>query len=285
MDAVVQEYLSKQALQVLAATAFTDAVNQFVSKDDKQAVQLFVDDSLKTSVNWIATENPKSEGDIQALIEKYRDQMERLAVSGQMKQGPRRRYKDKPSGWDSDMDGHWHSRPEAMEILPPSPEPAASGRRTTQPASGFTFSDDEDDDLFGSAPAASKAPAKKAPAPRATKRAAPAKKAPAKAAAAKKAPARGRKKAQFFEDSDEDDQDDDVVMDDDEEEEPAPPKKAVRATRGAAKPPARQTTLNFSQSQRASNRSQPQTVHEISDDDISDDAFETMPTRSTRRRG
>jgi len=285
VDAVVEEFMNKQPLKILYRDDFTEAVNQFVGKDDKHAVEFFVDDALKHHFRFISAQGDVGdEAKFEAALGASLEKMEQMRMSGQSRLGKGKRYKEKPDGWDSDVQGHWHTRPEAIEDVPPtSPEPATA-RRRTQPTSGVAFSD-EDDNLLGSAPAATKQAPKKAAAPRATKRAAPAKKAPAasKAAPARKAPARGRKKAQPFVDSDEEeDQDDDVVMDDDDDEEPEPPKKpAARATRAAAKP--RQTTLNFSQSQRASNRSQPQKVHEISDDDISDDAFETMPSRGNRR--
>jgi double-strand break repair protein MRE11 len=77
-------------------------------------------------------------------------------------------------------------------------------------------------------------------------------------------------------------EEEDVIMEDDVEPEP-PTKTAARSTRSrgsAARP--RQTTLNFSQTQKPKTLQKPV---EISDDEISeDDAFESMPATRTRRR-
>ena len=283
----MQEFFAQQSLKILPQAPFGDAVNQFVSKDDKHAVEMFLIDSLSTQVKGLLQlDDEKITEGLDAHIEDFRKVMEKSFVSGQQKQAQRkRRFKEKPDGWDSDLDGHWTAQPQAIEEAPPSPEP----RRRGQPTSGVTFSDDDDDMLDEEAPTA-KAPAKRAPASRATKKAAPAKKAAApakKAAAPKKAPAssRGRRKVNPFQDSEEEESD--VIMDDDDEEEPAPPPRAAAAkptretrTRNSR---TRQTTLNFSQSQKPAKA--PQKAIEMSDDEISeDDAFESMPATRSRRR-
>ncbi|KAK4239242.1 double-strand break repair protein mus-23 [Achaetomium macrosporum] len=292
VDSLVQEFFAQQSLKILPQAPFGDAVNQFVSKDDKHAVEMFVMDSLSTQVKGLLQlDDDKITDGLDAHIEDFRKVMEKSFVSGQQKQAQRkRRFKEKPEGWDSDLDGHWTAQPGAIEEVPASPEPAPSGRGRGQPTSGVTFSD-EDDELSGDEPAPEKVPAKRAAATtRTTKRAAPGKKAatPAKRAAApRKAPARGRKKGNPFQDSDEEEEEEDVIMEDDDAE-PEPPARAarstskpVRETRARIAAKTRQTTLNFSQSQKPKAS---QKAIEISDDEISDDdAFETMP--ATRRRG
>ncbi|KAK3303955.1 Mre11 DNA-binding presumed domain-containing protein [Chaetomium strumarium] len=293
VDSLVQEFFAQQSLKILPQAPFGDAVNQFVSKDDKHAVEMFVMDSLSTQVKGLLQlDDDKITDGLDAHIEDFRKVMEKSFVSGQQKQAQRkRRFKEKPEGWDSDLDGHWTAQPDAIEEVPPSPEPAPSGRGRGQPTSGVTFSD-EDEGLSGEEPAPEKAPVKRATATtRTTKRAAPAKKAAApakKAVAPRKTPARGRKKANPFQDSDEGEgEEEDVIMEDDDAE-PEPPTRAgrsttnpVRETRARTAAKGRQTTLNFSQSQ---NPKASQTAIEISDDEISDDdAFETMP--ATRKRG
>ena len=290
VDTLVQEFFAQQSLKILPQAPFGDAVNQFVSKDDKHAVEMFVMDSLSTQVKGLLQlDDEKITEGLDAHIEDFRKVMEKSFVTGQEKQAQRRRrFKPKPDGWDSDRDGHWTAQPDVIEEVPPSPEPDVTrGPSRSGPASGVTFSDD-DDDLFGEEPAP-KQPAKRQAATRTTtKRAAPAKKAAApakKTAAPKKAPARNRKRANPFANSDDDGEgqdEDDVIMDDDDVEPPPPPPppKPTRATRGAAK--AKQTTLNFSQSQRSAKQSQK--AIEISDDEISDDAFESMPATRSRRR-
>ena len=298
VETLVQEFLAQQSLKILPQVAFGDAVNQFVSKDDKHAVEMFLIDSLTTQVKGLLQlDDDKITDGLDAHIEDFRKVMEKSFVSGQQKQAQRkRRFKEKPDGWDSDLDGSWTAQPGAIEEVPQSPEPANGGRGRVQPMSGVAFSDDGEE-LSGDEPSVQNPPSKRTTAAtRTAKKAAPAKKtaapakaaAPAKKAAApKKAPARGRKKANPFQDSEEEEEED-VIMDDDEvEPEPparAPPTRSTRETRtrGAAAN-TRQTTLNFSQSQKP--RAAAQKAIEVSDDEISeDDAFESMPATRNRRR-
>ncbi|KXX73303.1 Double-strand break repair protein mus-23 [Madurella mycetomatis] len=288
VDTLVQEFFAQQSLKILPQAPFGDAVNQFVSKDDRHAVEMFVLDSLTHQVKGLLQlDDEKITEGLDAHIDDFRKVMEKKFVSGQQKQEQRkRRFKEKPEGWDSDLDGHWTAQPGAIEELPSSPEPTGSGPSRTRPTSGITFSDD-DADLFGDGPSLANAPAppKKATgaATKPTKKAAPSKRAAApakKPAAPKKAPVRGRRKANPFQDSDNEEEDEDVIMEDDDAE---PPRKSTRETRSRGAPKTRQTTLNFSQSQRATKPLQK--AIEISDDEISeDDAFESMPATRSRRR-
>ncbi|KAK0736074.1 Mre11 DNA-binding presumed domain-containing protein [Apiosordaria backusii] len=286
VDTLVQEYFAQQSLKILPQAPFGDAVNQFVNKDDKHAVEMFLIESLSTQVKGLLQlDDEKVTDDLEAQIEEYKKVMEKDFVVGQHKQAQRkRRFKPKPDGWDSDLDGHWHAQPEALEELAAaSPPTAPKIRGRTQPTSGVVFSY-EDEEMLEEEPVAAepkratRGTRKTATAP--TKKAAPAKKAAApakKAAAPKKAPARGRKKPNPFEQSDEEEED--VIMEDDDFEPPP-----TRPTRAAAKS-TRQTTLNFaSQSQKPVDATQK--AIEISDDEISedDDAFETMPAKRAKRR-
>ncbi|KAK4149432.1 Mre11 DNA-binding presumed domain-containing protein [Chaetomidium leptoderma] len=271
VDTLVQEFFAQESLKILPQAPFGDAVNQFVSKDDKHAVEMFVIDSLSTQVKGLLQlDDDKITEGLDAHIDDFRKVMEKSFVSGQQRQAQRkRRFKERPDGWDSDLDGHWTAQPGAIEDIP-------------------ALSDDDNGELVDDEPSMKKAPAKRAVATqRTTKKAAPAKKAAApakKAAAPKKAPARGRKKANPFQDSEEEEEEEeDVIMEDDDvEPEPptrAPPTRSTRA-RGAAK--TRQSTLSFSQSQKPKAS---QKAIEISDDEISeDDAFESMPATRSKRR-
>lgn len=248
---------------------------------------MFLLESLSTQVKGLLQlDDEKVTDDLEAQIEEYRKVMEKDFVIGQHKQAQRkRRFKPKPNGWDSDVDGHWHAQPEALEELVASPPQATSkSRGGARPTSGVVFSD-ENEDMLEEEPVAAEpkraargarktaaTPAKKAAV--AKKAAAPAKKATTRTS---KAAARGRKRGNPFEDSDEEEED--VIMEDDDFE---PPPPSTRATRGATKN-TRQTTLNFaSQSQKPARATQK--AIEISDDEISedDDAFETMPATSKR---
>jgi double-strand break repair protein MRE11 len=251
---------------------------------------MFVMDSLSTQVKGLLQLDDEAviEG-LDAHIAGFRKVMEKNYVEGAPQSGPIRRFKPKPDDWDSDMDGAWEDHPDAMENVPPSPEPPARRR-------GRAVVSDEDDDPFGDSPPPPARPAakvtrtaaKRAPAKTA------AKKAPAKAPV-KKAPAKGRAKKGGNPFIDEEEEDEDVVMEDDDFElpaaKPASPPKPARATRGAAKAKqstqtTRQTTLNFSQSQsQRPAAKKAQKAIEISDDEISDDdAFESMPATRSRRR-
>ncbi|KAL2166531.1 hypothetical protein VTG60DRAFT_2544 [Thermothelomyces hinnuleus] len=281
VDTLVQEFFAQQSLKILPQAPFGDAVNQFVSKDDKHAVEMFVIESLSSQVKGLLQlDDDKITEGLDAHIDDFRKIMEKSFISGQQRQAQRRkRFKEKPEGWDSDLDGHWTAQPGAIEEVPASPEPAREGS-AAMPAPDAAFSDDNDELPNDDEPPLPKAPAKRAAArtTRATK------KAPTKRAAApKKAPARSRKKANPFQDSEEeDDGDEDVIMEDDAA--PDPPARAAptRSTRSRdAAPKTRQTTINFTQSQKPKAS---QKAIEISDDEISeDDAFETMP--ATRSRG
>ena len=314
--ALVQEFFSNQSLKILPQEPFGDAVGQFVSKDDKHAMEVFVIDALSTQVNELLALDT-DEKDIAGAMEELKtlaEQRYRAGFAKNRQLKTRRRMREKPEEWDSDLEGHWTAQPDVLETVEaegPGEEPLEKGQNYPQGVSravrATPFSDDEDVFMEDTEPA-KKGPASKRVAAAKTTRAAAAKKPASRAAPTKKAPARGRKKTTNpFMDSDEED---DVIMDDDEDEEeeepvkPAPKRTAPTraAPRRAAQPKAKatntratkskQTTLNFTQSQRpgdATKGGTQNTALEISDDEIEedDDAFESMPqpptTRSRRR--
>ncbi|OAA78628.1 DNA repair protein rad32 [Akanthomyces lecanii RCEF 1005] len=276
VDSLVQDFLSAQSLKVLPQGPFSEAVNQFVAKDDKHAMELFVSEHLTGQVKQMLGLESDDE-DLNSAMEIYRTRVEQQLDTGvKPVYGERRRVlRPKPATWDSDFDGNWEEEPDAW---------------TYEPVSEVSF-------LAGAAPSriADSLPNEDAAPAETTRRAAATKKAPAKKAPAKKTTtARGRgRKAPLVE---EEEEEEDVLMESDEEPEPAPPpKRATRAApakKAAAAPkkaaatrtstrakPATQTTLNFSQS-----GTQAKGI-EISDDEISDDdAFEPAPPVATRSR-
>lgn len=293
VENLVNQFLSVQSLKVLPQGPFGEAVNQFVAKDDKHAMELFVSEHLSGQVRQMLGLESDDE-DLNNAMETYKQRVEQRMTTagslGKMAQGERKRIlKPKPQNWDSDFDGNWEEEPGAWVY-----EDEASSNLDASGSSRKPQSRDDDMlDLDDDEPPPTKP--KRAPA-RATK-ATPAK----KAAAAKKPPARRGPKP--FEDSEEEEEpEEDVVMESDEEEAPPPPKPAARttrrgqnakgtaaaskpaatrkaATRGAAAAKSRQTKLNFSQG-----ATQDKAV-EISDDEISDDdAFEPAPVASRTRR-
>ncbi|RAL67170.1 hypothetical protein DID88_007948 [Monilinia fructigena] len=238
VELLVKEFLEKQSLQVLPTTPFGDAVGQFVDKDDRHAMELFVQKSLKAQVDELIKQANGADNDVgdedeylNAAMEKFRAQQEALAArSGNKSQKPVKKLKPKPrpADYDSDIDGD--------DDAPPAPPPKrGNGKNST----GFIISDDDSDDPFAeedTRTASKKVPAKRASAKKPS--AAP-KKAPAKTTTT-----RSRKKAPEPEPSD--DEDEDIVM----EEVPKPKSQPKRAAVARG----RQTQLNFSQASQALGR-------------------------------
>ncbi|KAI3340385.1 double-strand break repair protein mus-23 [Ustulina deusta] len=294
---LVEEYLKAQSLKILPQAPFGDAVTQFVDKDDKHAMEQFVNESLSGQVKqMLSLEN--DDDDLDHAMEIIKQKLEHQFATGQLKRGPRLRYKPKPDNWDSDLEGgHWEEQPEAIDRAPvaeatPEPtQPRARGRKPTR--TGFLEDDEEMDDVAEDNEEA-RAPKAKGRPKAATTRAKAAPKAPAK-----KAPATGQGRGRGRKQADEEDEDDDVVMDDDNYDPPAPPPKRTTTARAAttrsqpsrsqassrvtasastSAPKSRQSKLNFSQ------KATQQEPLEISDDEISDDPFEAAPATRARRR-
>lgn len=270
VDKLVKEYLAAQSLKILPQVPFGDAVNQFVDKQDKHAMEVFVNDSLSAQVKDLLATEMDSEDDLQEKMEEIRKKREALFAAGAIKlrRSAKAKVKPKPETWDSDFeDAHWEDQIGALEFLEgeneSEEEVAAPARKRGRPA---LVDSDDNASVISAATTTKKAPAKKAPAkPRAKAPAKATAKTPAKAPA--KTPARGRKKA--IEVSE--DEDDDIVM---VEAPPKPLPKRAAATRAR-----NQTQLNFTQSQPRSAIAQ-----ELSDDEISDDdAFEPVVSSSRRR--
>jgi len=262
VERLVREFLTAQTLTVLPQNVFGDAVSQFVDKDDKHAMEAFVEsnlaDGIKDMLNDKKKKKKKNEDDSEiapvddddsdALLERMEERkshLEELFEAGHYKRTTNSNLKPKPAHWDSDMDGHWADNAAAIV--------RSEGE-----------DEDDDDDEGGSMPppktsargrgkaAASTRGAKKATTSRAT--------------AAKTT--KTKKKAV----AEESEEEEDVVMlddDDDEEDEEFPPRKLAKTTtkapakkaapRKVAAPRAtfgRQTQLSFggSQSQASSQR-------------------------------
>ena len=253
VEKLVKEFLMAQSLTILPQNSFGDAVAQFVDKDDKHAMEMFVNESLANQLKHLLESNEVEEDDLTNEMEEYRTKLEELFASGHLKKARKAKYKPKPDGWDTDMDGDWADQPGALI-------------HTDNEA------EDDGEDLTS-------LPAKK-PAARGRGKAAAATRKPA--VAPKKAPvAKGRgKKKVVEEEEDDEDEDEDVLMvddDDDEEEEDddalfvkpsraatrkpaAKPvsraKSPVKKAAPKAKAPVKQSTLNFS-SQASTQRGQP----------------------------
>lgn len=260
VEKLVREFLVAQSLKILPRPQFGVAVTEYVDKDDKRAMETFVEESLAEQVKQMLSLEGE-ELDIDTTMDEIRARLEELGAAGAIKDAKKgRKLNPKPETWDSDDMGHWADDP-ASHVYGADDSEANGPKRGRGVAS--LFSDDDDASVISHT--TKKAPAKKAPAKKA-----PAKpRAPVKSKAPAKAPARGRKKVVEISD----DEEDDIIMQDDTPPPAKPQPKRAAAAKG------RQSTLNFAQSQ-----AQTQASRELSEDEISeDDAFEPMASSSRRR--
>ena len=285
VEKLVREFLTAQSLTILPQNSFGDAVSQFVDKDDKHAMEMFVTDSLTNQFKHLMNVDQYEEEEIQSAMDQYKSKLEELFAAGHLKKTRKAKLKPRPDNWDSDLDGEWGDQPGAL--------------------AHSDIEDEEEDDDNGSTSRPPKTNASrgrgKAAAPRKTATTTKKTAAPAKTG-------RGRKKV--VESEEEEDVKDVMMVDPSEEEDdsqlflkPESPSRGGRKAAPAKKPapsikqvPARattskQSTLNFSQptSQRSqvTGRGKGRAASEMSDE-ISDDedAFEPAPatTRSTRSK-
>lgn len=213
VEQLVKEFLASQSLSVLPQNTFGDAVAQFIDKDDKHAMEMFVNESLEGQVKHLMTLTRDEDGEedeegeqssLVTAMEKYRTQMEELFSKGvKRRTRGKKRFKPKPDGWDSEFDGTWEDQPGALihsdnEDGDPAEEEAGEG---------------------GAAPARSRASATTSTRGRGRGRGRGAS-TTARGAAKATTAAKGRKKQVVSEEESEAD-DDDVVMLEDEDEDNA----------------------------------------------------------------
>lgn len=256
VDKLVKEFLTAQSLTILPQNSFGDAVSQFVNKDDKHAMEQFVNESLNNQLKHLMDANEVDESEIVNEMEQYRSQLEDLFASGQLKKTSKSKAKPKPVTWDSEEDGPWNDQPGAL---------VRSNNET-----------EKNDDDLGSIPTRKPAARGRAKATGATHRTATTRKT---ASAAKGM--RGKRK--IAEEEEEEDEDGDAIMISEDDEESAedlfvksakkvpakktapvpkisarvksPVKKTPAPARTRAPAVSKQTTLDFSQP--STQRSQP----------------------------
>lgn len=274
VDKLVREFLAAQSLAILPQNSFSDAVSQFIDKDDKHAVEEFVTENLSKLVEDLMKMNELDENNIHDAMEVSKSHLEELFASGHRSMRKRAKRKSRPDGWDSDLNGAWEDQPAAI-------------------ARSDVEDDDEDESDGPAAKPTAKGRGKAAP----KKAAAPAKKA---------APAKNSRSKKKIVESSEEEEDEDVVMLDTDEDEsslfvkpepptrgskkaapvkaPAPKRAPARAAATTSKA-SKQSQLSFSQPT-TQPRGATKKALEVSDDDISDDdAFEPAPSaRSSRSR-
>ncbi|KAL9059020.1 MAG: hypothetical protein Q9162_001408 [Coniocarpon cinnabarinum] len=116
VEKLVREYLNTQSLTILPQNSFGDAVTQFVDKDDKHAMEAFVEGSLGDQVKHLLSTGEADEADIKEALDKNRAHLEELFAGGNSKKYTKRKFKPKPDTWDSDMDGDWEDQPGALQL-------------------------------------------------------------------------------------------------------------------------------------------------------------------------
>nr|ABH09695.1 MRE11-like protein [Talaromyces marneffei] len=123
VEQLVRELLTAQSLTILPQNLFGDAVTQFVDKDDKHAMELFVNESLDSQIKHLLTlerdadfeDEDETHQSLRNAMEKYRGQMEDMFAKGSVKRTRgQKKFKPKPDGWDSEFDGAWEDQPGAL---------------------------------------------------------------------------------------------------------------------------------------------------------------------------
>ena len=278
VERLVREFLTAQSLTILPQNSFGDAVSQFVDKDDKHAMEMFVNESLSNQIKHLMDVDQYDDEDIQNAMDECKSNLEQLFAAGHLKKSKRAKLKPKPQSWDTDLDGEWGDQPGALIHS--------------------DVEDGEDDDDVASL--ASTVTAAKGRGKAAPKKAAAA----AKKAATAGTRSGGGKKRVVEDDSEDEDEDVVMVVSDDEDEselfvKPAAPARAAKKPTAAKtaptakRAPARavatsQSKLNFSQAaSQVNGRGRVKAAREVNDDiSDDDDAFAPPPpsARTTRNR-
>ncbi|KAI6999617.1 DNA repair exonuclease [Hortaea werneckii] len=299
VEKLVKEFLTAQSLTILPQNNFSDAVGMFVDKDDKNAMNDFVDDALASQVKQLIGDEEDEDWDEERMAEMMEEC--KAALEAKFDRGEAKRSKrtisrnPKPDNWDSDVDGPWEDQPASY---------IGQGEQE-----GEVEVDDEDDENVSRASTRGRGRGRgrggrAAGTGTTRKTAASTKKAPAKAG--------GRGKKKTVED-DEDDEEDVVMIDDDDDDDDesqlfvkptskkAPAKKAPTRSNaqtsrastgkqtqlswlGSRSSQANGSTANGSGRATAS-RAPPKRRQEPSEDEISDDdAFEPPPAAAARAR-
>lgn len=85
VEKLVREFLTAQSLTILPQNSFGDAVAQFVDKDDKHAMEMFVNESLANQIKHLLDSNDVDEDDITDAMDVYRTKLEELFAAGHLK--------------------------------------------------------------------------------------------------------------------------------------------------------------------------------------------------------
>ncbi|KAK5001434.1 meiotic recombination, partial [Cryomyces antarcticus] len=116
VEKFVREFLTAQSLTILPQNSFGDAVSQYVDKDDKHAMEMFVNDSLSVQIKHLMEADGVEENEIADAMNQYKSNLERLFAQGLLKKTRKGKLKPKPANWDSDLDGDWADQPGAFVL-------------------------------------------------------------------------------------------------------------------------------------------------------------------------
>ncbi|KAL2782861.1 Mre11 DNA-binding presumed domain-containing protein [Aspergillus keveii] len=235
VEQLVREFLAAQSLSILPQNSFGDAVSQFIDKDDKHAMEMFVNESLEGQIKHLLAldrddsdaEEEATQSSLHKAMEKYRTQMEDMFSRGVKKRTRgKKRFKPKPDGWDSEFDGVWEDQPGALihsdnEGGDPAEEEA--GEDGTEPTAGrsaaTTRGRGRGRGRGGRAAATTTTTTRKTAtaktSPKSTRKTA------TTTTTTKATASRGRGRRAVSDDEDEDEEDDVVMLDDDDEPEPS----------------------------------------------------------------
>ncbi|CCU82298.1 double-strand break repair protein mus-23 [Blumeria hordei DH14] len=246
---LVHEFLTAQSLKIIPQAEFGDSVTQFVEKGDNHAMEEFVSESLTLQVREMLALDEEEISNIDEQMEIIRTKREKLFAAGLLKKNKeRRKLLPRPLNWDSDEQGEWADQPGAVII--DEDEDTTSAVVSKRAKNSLFVSDDE---LPIVSEPKKKTVAAKAPVKRNTTK--------PRAAEKAKPPARARKRAvDPFEDNNDGGLSNQTL--------------STRTTRRG-----KQTLLNLTQSQAPKKVSM-----ELSDDEISDDAYEPDSRTTNKRR-
>jgi len=116
VERLVREFLTAQSLTILPQNSFGDAVSQYVDKDDKHAMEAFVNESLSNQVSHLLDVEGYDEDELPNFMDRNRSKLEELFAAGHLKRAKRGKLKPKPAQWDSDLDGEWADQPGAVIV-------------------------------------------------------------------------------------------------------------------------------------------------------------------------
>ena len=120
VEKLVREFLDAQSLIILPQNYFGDAVTQYVDKDDRHAMETFVNESLADQIAKLVRiqgeddDDEDEASDLQQRITDIRESLEAEFAKGVASMANNKKRKPEPVEWDSDADGPWVDNPASI---------------------------------------------------------------------------------------------------------------------------------------------------------------------------